>query len=201
MARAVIPPREVVCAAWHYAGVGHWTHVGVARGDGRSRVLRPVALPSATPDRRGERREAPLSVDAATALAESLHGQSVVGTLARAHAHAWARMDWALSAVGRARALERRPNSRGVAGGWPCPGAKNGTGVSCVDAIRRVQMGSVFRGSSCRGSHGVGMPCRSQGVLGQRAVAALVRTAPAWVRERVAAAGWRPLPAAPPLPF
>lgn len=60
-------------------------------------------------------------------------------------------------------------------------------------------------GASLRGSRGAG----PHWVLGPRAAAALVRgmydtplrTAPAWVWERAAAAGWRPLPAAPPLPF
>lgn len=62
-----------------------------------------------------------------------------------------------------------------------------------------VLLGDGRRGVCC--GRGTDTPCRPAGVFGPRDVAALLagrfaqplRTAPAWQRERAAAAGWRPL--------
>lgn len=69
-----------------------------------------------------------------------------------------------------------------------------------------VSGGVAWPRSAFRSSRREGTPCRPQGVLGESAVADLVRgcydarlrTAPEWVRFLAASAGWRPLAMRPP---
>lgn len=84
--------------------------------------------------------------------------------------------------------------------------------VGCVSASMRlgllccVSLAAALCPMRSGGGGGAGTPCRPQGVLGSRVVAALVRgaydvplrSAPAWMRERASTAGWRPIADAAP---